>query len=271
MSFIINPYAFAVASSFDTDYQAVLDRGTALGYTLPNAAYQTKGNQFVLDLKAAGLWTIMDVLYVFWTNVGDHNFACLNWKSPTTFQITEVSSPTFTNLQGFNGNGTTSYLNTGWKPGTNGVNFTLNDAAISHYGVNNTQDAGREYGCQTATASTRSWLTTRNAADSANAVSLNGTSVVSNASTDSSGMWINTRNGSLAADNDLYREGTLFDNSNSASGTVSTTDMYIGAHNNNGTAANFSARQIAFFAAGANMQSGSRFTDLGTAFNTYKS
>jgi len=30
--------------SFDSDYQAVLDRGTALGYTLPSASQRTKQN-----------------------------------------------------------------------------------------------------------------------------------------------------------------------------------------------------------------------------------
>lgn len=114
---------------FDPSYQAVLDRATVLGYTKPSAAQQIKQNQLVLDLKAAGIWTLLDVFYVFATD-GDSDFATLNWKNPAAFQCSKVNSPTFTINEGFQGNGTSSYLDTNWTPSTNGVNFTLNSASL---------------------------------------------------------------------------------------------------------------------------------------------
>lgn len=116
-------------SSFDADYQAVLDRGTTLGYTLPSAGQQILQNQLVLDLKSAGIWAKLDVLYVFMTD-GDSDFATLNWKDPTQFQCAKVNSPTFTTNEGFQGNGTTSSLNTGYEPAAEATNFTQNSASF---------------------------------------------------------------------------------------------------------------------------------------------
>lgn len=111
----------------DADYKAILDRGTALGYSLPTSAQQQTQNQLLLALKLVGVWTKMDVLYVF-CNDGGQNFATLNWKAPSSFQATLVNSPTFTTNVGFQGNGTSAYLNTNFNPFTSGVTYTLNNA-----------------------------------------------------------------------------------------------------------------------------------------------
>ena len=117
-------------SSFDSDYQAILDRSTALGYTAPSAAQQTLQNILVTDLKTAGVWEKLDVFYVFATD-GDSDFATLNWKAPSSHQTTKVNSPTFTANGGFTGDGSSSYLDTNFDPDASGVNYTLNDASIS--------------------------------------------------------------------------------------------------------------------------------------------
>jgi hypothetical protein len=118
--------------SFDPDYQAVLNYATSQSYTLPSASQQILQNQLVLDLKAGGIWSLMDTIYVYATD-GDRDYAKLNWKSPSLFFCTEINSPTFTTNQGFIGNGTSSYLNTNWNAVTNGVNFQLNNASIVCY------------------------------------------------------------------------------------------------------------------------------------------
>src|SRR5262249_49915232 len=43
--------------------------------------------------------------------------------------LTPVNSPTFTGQQGYTGDGSSSYLNTGYAAGINGVNFTQNSAS----------------------------------------------------------------------------------------------------------------------------------------------
>ena len=111
----------------DADYYAVLDRGTTLGYTLPDATLQVKQNETVLSLKSAGIWSKLHVLYFFATN--NSNMATLNFKAPSSHQVTLVNSPTFTANQGFKGNASTSYLNTHFNPTTGGVQYTLNNAS----------------------------------------------------------------------------------------------------------------------------------------------
>jgi hypothetical protein len=111
---------------FDTDYQAVLDYATTQGYTLPSAGQQTLQNQLVVDLKAGGIWSKLDTFAVFATD-GNSDFALIDWIRLT--QYTAVNSPTFTTNVGFEGNGTSSYVDTNFNPSTSGVNYTLNDAS----------------------------------------------------------------------------------------------------------------------------------------------
>ena len=114
--------------AFDADYQAVLDRSTTLGYTAPSAGQQTLQNSFVTDLKAAGVWSKLDLFYVFATD-GDSDYATLNWKAPSSFQLTKTNSPTFTQNEGFAQSGT-AYLETGFILNTNGTNYTQDDAGV---------------------------------------------------------------------------------------------------------------------------------------------
>lgn len=77
-------------------------------------------------LKAADIWAKLDVLWMLAAH--DAQAARLNWKTPASFALTAVNSPTFTADRGYAGNGTTSYLNTGWNPSTNGVQHQLDNA-----------------------------------------------------------------------------------------------------------------------------------------------
>ena len=113
---------------FDEDYQAILDEASSLGYTAPSAAQQTLQNTLVEDLKTAGIWSKLDALYIM-ANDGSSDFGRLNWASPSTFALSEVSSPTFTSNEGFTGNGSSSTLDTGINMGVNTTQFnqsTLN-------------------------------------------------------------------------------------------------------------------------------------------------
>jgi hypothetical protein len=97
---------------YDTSYQAILTYATSQGYTLPSLAQRTKSNQFVIDLKAAGLWTKLDSLSIFKTD-GNANFALTDWKRLTTH--TPVNGPVFTSNVGFTGNGSSAYINPNWN------------------------------------------------------------------------------------------------------------------------------------------------------------
>jgi hypothetical protein len=111
-------------SGFDADAQAYFDE-----VSLSDVAYTVPINQFVLDLKAASLWTKFDRLWVLANKDATAALTCL--KSLQT--ATAVNSPTFTAGQGYAGNGTTSYINTGFDPSTHGVNYTLDSAMMTLY------------------------------------------------------------------------------------------------------------------------------------------
>lgn len=117
-----------IGQQFTAEYQAILNRATALGYTKPSAAQQIKQNNLIVNLKAAGIWNLLDVFYVFATD-GSSDFATLNWINPSLFQCSKVNSPTFTSNKGFKGNGTTSYINTNYNYVLNGINYTVNSAS----------------------------------------------------------------------------------------------------------------------------------------------
>lgn len=117
-----------VGESFDADYQAILNRATTLGYTLPSASVQVKQNTLLTSLKSTGVWAKLDVFYVF-AQDGGSAFGTLNWKNPNANQSTLVNAPTFVSNQGFTGNGTSSYIDTNFNPATQGVQYTQNNAS----------------------------------------------------------------------------------------------------------------------------------------------
>jgi hypothetical protein len=123
-----NSNAIAVAS-FDTDYQAILNRGTALGYALPTDGVKLKQNTLLTSIKADGIWAKLDVFYVF-AQDGGAEFATLNWKNPSANQSTlSPTPPAFVTNGGFQGNGVDSYIDTNYNPATQGVQYTLNNAS----------------------------------------------------------------------------------------------------------------------------------------------
>ena len=125
----------------DADYQAILDRSTALGYTAPSASQQTLQNTLVTDLKTAGVWSKLDAFYLFATD-GDSDFATLNWKTPASFQATKTNSPTFTANEGFTGDGVSAYLDTNLNQANDTTNYTQDDASFGVYAWNEIAGTG---------------------------------------------------------------------------------------------------------------------------------
>lgn len=79
----------------------------------PDATRQGLINTFIKDWKAAGLWPLTTVLYLMAAH--DAQAARLNLKG-SDFTLTPVASPAFTADRGYKGDGSTSYLRTGYVP-----------------------------------------------------------------------------------------------------------------------------------------------------------
>ena len=111
------------------DYEKLLNKANELGYTLPDAKTQQLGMRLIQEMKAAGVWSKLDVFYVFATSADCSNFATLNWKNPAAHQCTLQNSPIFTAKQGFKGNRSNMWIDTNYNPSTQGTNYELNNAS----------------------------------------------------------------------------------------------------------------------------------------------
>jgi hypothetical protein len=118
----INDFYSIYYVATNSEYQDVLDYADSQGYQRPSYAQQALQDALVGDLKDAGVWSKLDLFYVFPTD-GDSDFASINWKDPNDYEITEVNSPTFTTNVGFTGNGTSALLYTNFNPLTDRVNY----------------------------------------------------------------------------------------------------------------------------------------------------
>jgi len=123
---------------FEAEYETILAYAEAQGMSLPSDDQQIKQNQLVINLKSLGIWSLLDVFYMFATDAMSNgtitvqNFACINWINPSSYEATLVNAPTFTQNRGFNSNGSNDYFNTNYQL-SNGVNFQQNDGSLGFY------------------------------------------------------------------------------------------------------------------------------------------
>jgi hypothetical protein len=254
-----NPYPY------DGDYLTILSIGDSLGFTLPSCDQRIKQNQLVLDLKAAGIWDELDLLYVFATD-GDENYACINWKDPGNFTCLRVNSPAHIENIGVQGNGTTSYLNTQWVAGINAVNFQLNDGGAFCYVNNEVAAANRfQFGADNASSDQTSFSAKNTG--SVHRYGINSSNVTVGSSVSSIGFFHIRR----TASNDLrlFKDGSQVGATSTQVSTNLTPSqpMAICAFNANGGIGGHSTAQIGVFGIGASL-SGMEPT-LNTIWNDY--
>jgi hypothetical protein len=237
--------------AFDADYQAVLDYGTLQGYTLPSGGQQTLQNDLLVALKAAGVWSKLDTFANFATD-GDSDFALIDWKRVTDY--TAINSPTFTTNQGYEGNATSSYIDTNYNPNTSGVNFSLNNASVYLY-VKKEATLGtfRVILSYSGNLGMCNEVNTRQRLN-------NGSSNLTTA-VDLGGIGMKSINRTSATNLDLYSNTTL------SSRTQSSTSIYNGNNILLGTLSLFSNAQISCHASGASLSTEN--TDFVNAYNTY--
>lgn len=112
---------------YDVNYQEVLDRAVALGFTLPNDEEKLIQNQLMIDLKSSGAWAKADTIYVPATT-SNSDFGRIDWKN-TTRLATLFNAPTFIAGKGLQGNGSSAYIDTNFNAFTHGVNYQQNNAS----------------------------------------------------------------------------------------------------------------------------------------------
>jgi len=218
--------------SFDADYKAVLNYAKTQGYTLPSASQQGLQNQLVIDLKDAGVWSKLDLFYVFATD-GDSDFASINWKDPNSHEITEVNSPAFTTNLGFSSDGVSSHLDTNFNLSTDGTNYNQNDLGIFvgfpilsttsassnyAYGINSGVYLNRRIDVNSSSTSNRMWTNSTSRITSTSTFKTNDTIYFTNRTSSTS---INYRNTILSSS--TTESNTVANNSTS----LVNTNLYL--------------------------------------------
>ncbi len=248
--------------SYTSEYQAVLDRATALTITAPSDAQKVKQNTFLAALKTAGVYIKLDLLYVFANDVTG-NFWKLNWITPASYQITEPGGAlTKTSNVGVNGNGTTIYAQTSWNPATNATNYTLTDCSLGVYSNTDLTDAEYDCGCSDANLI---WCGIRTAANQAG-VMLNttlSTFTTGGLVTNSQGFFQWQRK-AAAPQCSIWKNGVKVDEVTRAASAIPSDNLRIGtAEGSNGT-----TRVYGMFYAGSQLTS-QQSLDFYSAWNTY--
>lgn len=217
----------------------------------PSAARVALIDTFVRAIKAGGLWTRLDLLYLLAAH--DAQAARVNVMAPGLHTCSAVNSPSFVVDRGFAGDGTTSYLSTGLNPSLGGTRFALNDAALFVWSLSDL-NAGADIGSGTSTrllARTSGSLAARANAGSTTTVAVG----------DSLGFAGWSRRSSAA--HDFFRGGSLVASPTQASGSISNDAIRIGAA---GSA--YSARRLAIAGAGAGLD-GDHVAALAAACTAY--
>jgi len=119
------------AEQFCAEYQAVYDAMT----NPPDADIAVQQDLMVRALIAGGVWTLMDVFYLFAQQSNTAGEALINWINPGTYDATGVNlvAGDFVSLEGFTGNGISKYINLNYNPHDDGINLTLDSACIFAY------------------------------------------------------------------------------------------------------------------------------------------
>lgn len=216
--------------------------------TPPTTARKAIINTCVLALKAAGIWSSFDLLY--FTAAADGQAARINWVNPGTFTLTAVNSPAFVADRGFTGDGAASYLDPGFTPSTNAVQWTLNSSHISGRSLTSIgagSNAQRLVG-NSATTTARSVLIPWNASNQVSGL-LNDLSGSTIANSTSLGDFIVNR--SAAGARQIYVNGSSIGSDATASIALPPNALYFGRDTTN-----FASLQIASLSAGASLSSG---------------
>lgn len=207
----------------------------------PDATRKGHIDTLIGVLKTAGIWSKLDLFYILAAH--DAQAARLNWVS-SSYDCTAVNSPTFTVDRGYQGDGATSCLDTGFNPGNAaGRKYAQNSAHLSFWSRTAGETAG-DMGSDTnlcffARVPTNTLIHRVN----------NGAGSVTN--TDGSGDFIASRTGSAAADSIAYRNGVALGAAANASGAVPTTGTLTLLKRN--SPASFSNRQHAAASVGSGL------------------
>lgn len=231
-----------------SEYQNYINYLNTNSITQPSGQTKAAQNQFVIDLKDAGIWSISDHLKIMVSD-GALNATDVDLITPGTNSSTRVSSPVFTLNDGIKFNGTSSYINTNWTPSA-ATNYTQNSAEQIIYLKEITLGTALIDGTRSSASNNVSSITPYYASGQAN-YGTNGTGTVTASDAQFDGtnglyFWGRTSSSSQFVKKDAGARVTA----SNTSTTRSTRPFLIGVFNNNGSITLFNNRKVGMFWSG---------------------
>lgn len=247
----------SVEPAFGAEFQAVYDSWAVK----PTEADALLMNTMVASLVSTGVWAKLDIFDVFAVHAEAE--ALTNWINPGTNDPTNVHATVWDAFEGYTGDGANDYINTNYNPGTDAINYALDDASGGVYIRTDNNNSEIEI-ASTAGAVAAIQMNVNEGGDAY--LKLNSNGFVTDATGDSRGMWIATRVN--ATDADLFRNKVKVIDGTLASTSIANSVTFILARSNTGTPSVYSTKQIsmAFMGSGFTQQN---IDDLTDAFEIY--
>ena len=205
-------------------------------------------NDLVIGLKSDSLWNRMLAVYPFVGNTSTQQR--YNLKDTLTFKITFNGGWTHSST-GALPDGSTSYANTGFIPATSWA--TSGNSSISAYSRTNNSNAGLLWGTRTGNGNTRLEALLRSSGSTTIVHNSNSTQTPSPAPTTSA---INFMSSRINTTDLIIAVNGVASSYVKAEVITSTLPIYLSAQNNNGVAALFSNRELAFAHIGTGLTTG---------------
>lgn len=223
-------------------------------------------NDFVIAIKDSlsvdSLAEVFDIMYVFSNETSE---AALRNLVERDHDATAYNSPTFTQYQGFTGNGSNTYIDLDFVASTDGVNYTTNSASYGLYCLTDNDGGGSiEMG---ANGTGDILLTLLNS--NFTYIRINSNGWTTGANTHSNGMFIvNKING--ATEQDAFKNSSQIANGTATNTGLPNVTIFILAQNNAGSPASYSSEKISFVFAGRGLST-TEIRQITNCYASYKS
>ncbi len=234
---IVGTTGFSLGDTYQTIYDAYS--------TTPDEADALIDDTMVEGLVDDGTWAKLDGWWVFANHVTGAD-SLRDWITPAN-TATAYNTPTWTQWQGWTGNGSNAYIDLEFNLSSDGVNYTQNSASIGEYNRTNIEELRVVVG---ANESHDSYIIPRYATNLAT-MRINSTGAGTVANTDSRGMYIANR--VLSTHQDLYKNKVRIQNYARASTGVPNLSLYCLCQNKTGSANSFCTQQLSIVFTGSGL------------------
>ena len=224
----------------------------------PNDTRKALIDALITGLKADGLWTILDALYLLAAH--DAQAGKLNWKAPGTYTLAESGTGTWTTDRDWAGNGVDGRLTTGAAPASL-TNFLQDNASAFVWSRTAAASAANALGLA---ANANVQLNPRSTVGDVFAHRINDITGANIANASGLGFYVSCRTGATATQG--YKNGAAFGSAGAATTTArSANNIVLGGHQ-----ATYATTAIAAAGLGAGMDA-TQNANLYARLNTFMS